>query len=56
MRKGFMNLSLQDHQVSLVAICSDTFPHLMDILSGVGRIFSSLSWSLSAVVNRSLGR
>ena len=42
-RKGFMNMSLQDHQFSLVVICSDTFPHLMDVLSGVGRNLSSLS-------------
>ena len=42
-RKGVMNMSLQDHQFSLVVICSDKFPHLMDVLSGVGRNFSSLS-------------
>lgn len=32
-RKGFMNLPVQEYQVSLVTICSDTFTHLMDVFS-----------------------
>ena len=32
-RNGLMNMSLRDHQVSLVAISSDTFTLIMDVLS-----------------------